>query len=756
MLNDLSSGPLGLFEFGGELQASLNAFVKIGFGPFSIEKSVNFATVTLLDFNSTSPPPDLATQNASTGIVTLNLTPANADTSGKTAGIDNFTIEDLGPDKKNGGEIIDVNALGQDQIFHGVTGIDAEGTDQPFDLNIQAGVTAPVDIAGGYYPNDPIAIPTTNTVEISDLGSGPATIYASDGDDDIHVGNAQATIYGGNDTTNGANPPKDDIELGAAPQNGGINYIYGGTALETLTGGAGNDYIDAGNSSVAFVEGGGGDDTMVGGDGEDHFVVDFADAEQLKIAADPSGNNSLEVDGAGGGESITAGVANDALVITSVDGSNTDSVTAKNIPSVDIEPAPGIDPTDLATSPPGANPATLPTPPSGTINVTVNNLNGSGVKTLYINMFGSAGGAEQVNPIYVTIDGVGNDNISFLGTIGTDLQDAMAEPVAYQITSTNEVGGLTIFSTDGPTDTLTYNAGTGSNEISLQNQIVSPGVTTFNSLAGSSGTDSYTVTAVQGAATINQDGKDLAVLLGTPVETNAPFPEMAGLDAFDGPVSIGGAVADSSRPTGYDGTVALTVNDAVDLTPGTGAIDDGSISGFDLPEGNTISWAYITSLGVTLGNFGNHATVDLNTPTSVTIQAGNGGDYINAEASSIPMTLLGGSGADSILASNNGDYIDGGAGNDFISEGVGSAHGGSDTIIGGDGSNTIIDDGAVGLIYGNDPTDDGATGSNLITGTAAGLIYTGPGQDTVDMTGGNSVTVYAGGGERFDYRGRGE
>lgn len=745
ILDDLGSGPLGLFDFSGELTASLNAFVSVGIGPFSITKSINFCTITLLDFNSTSPPPVFATENAS-GVVTLDLTPGNADTSGATKGIDNFTIEDLGPDKQNGGEIIDINAQGQDQVLHGVTAINGEGEDQPFDLNIQSGVSVPIQIAGGYFPDDPDAVPTTNAVQINDLGSGPATIYASDGNDDIHVSNGDATIYGGNDTTNGANPPKDIINLGNASTDGGTNYIYGGTADETLVGGAGNDYISAGNSPNAILEGGGGDDTLIGGDGSDHFVADFDDDETVTIEADSAGTNVLEVDGDGGGDSITAGTSGGKLTVTSVDGQLTDSVTASNIQSLDIEPAPGLNPSTLNTTPPGGTPPSIPTPPAGPINITINNLNGSGLTAVYVDMLGAAANSNLVNPIYVTINGLGNDNISILGTDGTFNGQSSSAAELYQITSQNTDGGLTIFTTDGPTDTLTYNVGTGSNTISLQNQAVLPGDATINSLASSTGTDSYTITAVLGTTTIGQDGKNLNVTIGSGVQSNPPFSVISGLDGIDGPVAIGGAVSDSGSPTGYDGSVALTVNDSADATGGPGAINNGSISGFDLGNGSAITWAYLTSLNMTLGNHGNQASVDLTKPMSVTIQAGNGGDNINAVASTIPMTLLGGSGNDSIYASNNGDYIDGNGGNDLLSEGATRADGGLDTIIGGNGSNTIIDNGAMGLIYGNDTTADGATGANNISGTAEGLIYTGPGQDTVYMTGSADETVYAGGG----------
>ncbi len=343
---DAQAGPLNVFDFGGELTASLNAFVKVGISPFAVEYDLNFAQVTLLDFDTTTPPPILGTE--SNGVVTLALTAGNADISGATVGVDNFAIEDLGPDTTNGGEIIDVGASGNDQIFDGVTQIVAEGKTQPFNLNIEEGVTAPVLVAGGYLPTDPSFAPTTNSVQISDVGSGAATIYASDGNDQIRVGSADATIYAGNDTTGGVNIPKDVIQLGNAPADGGTNHIYGGTAAVTIDGGAGNDYIQVGNAATAVVDGGGGNNTIIGGTGSDHFVVNFAEQDVDTITALAGATNYLEIDGGGGGETITVGTASDGIHVTSLDNSVQDSVIASNIQSLDVEPAlPGVDPSGL-------------------------------------------------------------------------------------------------------------------------------------------------------------------------------------------------------------------------------------------------------------------------------------------------------------------------------------------------------------------------------------------------------------------------
>ncbi len=143
-------------------------------------------------------------------------------------------------------------------------------------------------------------------------------------------------------------------------------------------------------------------------------------------------------------------------------------------------------------------------PPGGSINVNINDLNGSGLLVVFVNMFGSTSGSAKVNPIHVNITGLGSDTVSVLGadaTVSSDATMSSTVPPAevYQITSTKTANGLTIFTTDGPGDTLTYNTGAGSNSVSLQNQYVAPGNIVFNSLLHSSGTDTYVTAASVGS-----------------------------------------------------------------------------------------------------------------------------------------------------------------------------------------------------------------------------------------------------------------
>ena len=60
-------GPLCLFDVQGELGAQLSAYLKVGFGPFSVTKRFKLAEITLLDFNfnceEDMEPPKLASKD---------------------------------------------------------------------------------------------------------------------------------------------------------------------------------------------------------------------------------------------------------------------------------------------------------------------------------------------------------------------------------------------------------------------------------------------------------------------------------------------------------------------------------------------------------------------------------------------------------------------------------------------------------------------------------------------------------------------
>ena len=110
----------------------------------------------------------------------------------------------------------------------------------------------------------------------SSLTLPETTVFGSDGDDYITVGDKATQVYAGagNDVILGGNVGSildggagDDLIIGGA----GDDYLAGGEGNDTLLGGAGNDilYGGAGND---YLDGGEGDDLLFGGEGDDTLV----------------------------------------------------------------------------------------------------------------------------------------------------------------------------------------------------------------------------------------------------------------------------------------------------------------------------------------------------------------------------------------------------------------------------------------------------------------------------------------------------
>ncbi|HZL34007.1 MAG TPA: calcium-binding protein [Tepidisphaeraceae bacterium] len=720
--NDLNNGPLGMFDVSGEIDAFLNAFVKIGFGPFSITENFDIASITLLTFGTgTAKPPVLGEVDAN-GMLTLNIGPnSSLQGNGATDGNDTDIISHLST-QADGSETVNVSSQGFTQKFSGVKKIYGEGGTGDNQITIRQNVISSVLLYAGYTPTDDPGGPSTSKNVINDQGSGPATIYGSDGNDQIHVstgGNAPsmgATVWAGAGT--------EVIEVDGNLATNEKNYLYGGSGKDTMIGGPGNDYIQAG-SGDAVINGAGGNNTLIGGTGNDHFVVGVGDGATNSIAGNaspPAGVvDLLEIDGTSGAETIAVSGSNGQLQVNGQYTTNnapvTDNVTASGIQALDLEAAPS------------PNNVTGVTPIPGNINITINALNGSGLQSVYVDMLDSSSGGHLANPVLVTVNGYGNDNASFVGTnatVSTLAGGTAGTPPSevYAITSTNTAGNLTIVTTDQQNDNLIYNAGNGSNSMTLQNNVVNPGDIVFNSAPLTPGVDTVNVQQAVGSVLINQNGKDQIVNIGSPAT--------GGLPAVQAPVTLAGDVTSTSSPTGYVGTLALNVNDSGDTAPESGQITSGVISGLGL-GGNTITYTYASSVNVTLGDGGNTATVAINQDVPTTVSAGLGSDTINASTSTAPVTIIGGTGHDVLTGSNFGDSISGGAGTDLINEGLAGAGAGTNTIGAGDGNDSVV----TGI------------GTDLITlGNGADSVTLGTGNDTLTAGDGND-SVLAGGGNDF-------
>lgn len=142
---------------------------------------------------------------------------------------------------------------------------------------------------------------------------------------------------------------------------------------------------------------------------------------------------------------------------------------------------------------------------------------------------------------------------------------------------------------------------------------------------------------------------------------------------------------------------------------------------------------------------------------SVSINGEDGDDNLNAAATNIALSILGGGGLDTLVGGGQNDTIDGEAGDDSIDGGAGvdSLAGGADndTVKGGAGTDSI-DGGA-----GNDSIEGGTEGDTLLGNTGDDSILGedgndridgGDGTDTLDGGAGNDTITGGDGGDSID------
>ena len=132
----------------GELGAQLSAYLKVGFGPFSVTKRFKLAEVTLLDFNfnceEDMKDPILANKDG--GVLMLNIGTRAEDRkfTNTEDGAENFTIK-RGSDANS----VIVEAFGFSQEYKNITEIRANAGKEDDIIQVESGVTAEVNFDGG-------------------------------------------------------------------------------------------------------------------------------------------------------------------------------------------------------------------------------------------------------------------------------------------------------------------------------------------------------------------------------------------------------------------------------------------------------------------------------------------------------------------------------------------------------------------------------------------------------------------------------
>ena len=352
--------PECVFDLAGALEASLEAYLKVGFdGPWGwvslYHKTYEIASATLADFDSISCPParpvlaEVITVDASRAIEGIDLpyakgTKVLALNAGPRAGrvVPGTTTdgdEEWTVSPRDGGGLI-VAAWGHTQEFTpadlvGVSRIVFDAGAGNDTVEAADGVALPFEGFGG-PGNDRLTGSTGANRLWGDGGrvtgaagndvikgrrgadrlfGGPGNdfVWGYGGIDSINGGDGDDALYGEDESGDMASfiAANDGWGAGAAAGDtidagSGVDTVSGGDGDDTLSGGEGDDFVTGGHGNDRMW-GGAGNDQLLGGDGDDTIHGDGSDD------LDPTVSGDDLVEGGGGADVIHGGPGDDTL-----------------------------------------------------------------------------------------------------------------------------------------------------------------------------------------------------------------------------------------------------------------------------------------------------------------------------------------------------------------------------------------------------------------------------------------------------------
>ncbi len=258
-------GPLWIFDASGQLTAALTAYAKA----FGIRVSARLGPKVLVNYDFPRPEPAniVLARKTSDGELILHIGPeAGARVEGDTSDGDETIFVEY--DHETGKTL--VTGFGKTDEFTGVTRVRAHGGNGEDTIIMDASLTVPVEIDGGYGDDD------------IELGGGTSLVRGGWGDDVITGGDADDRIFG-----QGTADPQIRTAIGPL---GPITLVA--TDRDLILGGGGNDIIDGG-ADDDNLKGDGGQDRIVGGTGDD--FINGGDDNDILIGL--TGNDVLSGDG---------------------------------------------------------------------------------------------------------------------------------------------------------------------------------------------------------------------------------------------------------------------------------------------------------------------------------------------------------------------------------------------------------------------------------------------------------------------------
>ncbi|GGA31610.1 hypothetical protein [Okeania sp. KiyG1] len=305
------SHPGCLFDIGGQLDAFLGYYARVGWPPFGKEWEGEFARTTLAEFGIETCPqqhPILANEGPESfggGTLELNMGPRaelrlfiDTTDNGET-----FILKGSGNPNN---DTITVNAIGYSQDYAGVNNIKANGGQLDDKIDVE-NIAIPVEFSGGEGDDD---FSGGEADDVINGDSGNDRIFGRAGNDNLSGGSGEDIINAGEGNDNVSGGADNDELSGEA----GIDNIDGGAGDDFIDGGADNDELygdsndsQAGNDIILGDEGDdriygrAGNDNISGGTGEDELDGGIGDDEILGDA----GNDLLK--GEAGNDNISGG-----------------------------------------------------------------------------------------------------------------------------------------------------------------------------------------------------------------------------------------------------------------------------------------------------------------------------------------------------------------------------------------------------------------------------------------------------------------
>ena len=497
---------------------------------------------------------------------------------------------------------------------------------------------------------------------------------------------------------NGAEGANDRLTVNGLGGNDAINAgaLPAGIIGLTIDGGAGNDTI-TGSQGADTLIGGDGDDTVIGGRGDDvaflgsgndRFVWNPGDGSDIVEGQD--GVDTLQFNGSNANENIDVS-ANGGRVRLFRDVGNV-TMDLNSIEQIAI--------------------ATL----GGEDNVTVDDLTGTGVATVFVQLGSPAGGAGDGQKDKVNVNGTaGNDTIR-IATAG-------AAVVVSGLAAKTDVNGI-----DAGLDTLTVNGLGGDDVINASGLHAGQMILTIN---GGDGNDTITGSAGNDIV-VGGRGNDLALLGGgndtyvwNPGDGSDTVDGQAGVDTlqFNGAnvsekIDIS-AIGSRARLTRDVGNVTMDLNSME-------TIDVAALGGADTLTVNDLTGTGVKNVNIDLSSSAGSGTGDGQADT-VIINATNGADTIFVSSSGGVITVSGLAETVTITGAEaaNDRLVINGLGGDDIIDAAGLTGGilltangdeGNDVLIGSPGNDTLTGGPGDDILLGGGGMDilDGGTGDNIL------------------------------------------